>query len=429
MLNVGWVSVSPDARTGYGRLTRDIGFRLVDMGVPITFIGSYGIDVVVWGGVREQETFKGNKVTILTLTDYESAPTVIQEDYAKQYKFDIIIGFMDCFGLEFLNNLLTLPTIFYVPIDGPWTGKMSNYVRNAYKIVAYSKFGFSELQKWFPPTKIEYIDHIVDTDLFNPLSKDEYDEAREWMARDDELRPFAPPVPKDTAFLAVELAANIGPRKCLPLLMRTWARFVEKHKDNPPHLILQTNAYAPGKGYDLVAHRSNLKMKDYIHFPVYDPIVHPVPDEQLRMIYGASDIYAHNAVAEGRCMPMVECMSCGKPPIAPDNSAMTEVVLGNGWLVDSIDPEDYIEYPVYVPTLQEYKIPSQKSLLQKLEEAYSSPDLVRKYGENSRRFVVDNMSPDVIMPKWIRLLESAENELELFKKLGEVLRGPPAGVG
>lgn len=415
---MGWVSASPIASTGYGRQTKEIGYRLVDMGVDVTFIGTFG-DVIIWGGMEEQETFEGNKVTVLALTLPQSAASVIHS-YAQRYGFEILIGFMDCFGLEYLNNI-KLPVIGYIPIDGPFTAKMKNYLRNYHKIIAFSRFGYKELQKWYPPSKIGFIPHGIDTKTFRPLNKREYDEAREWMATSGTL---AGPIPKD-CFLAVNLGANVGPRKCLPLLMRTWSKLVKMHEDDPPHLLIWTNAYAPGRGYDLVTHRINLGMEKYIHFPKYDPILQPASDEELRKILGGANIYVHNAVAEGFGLPTVEAMSCGCAPIAPANSAQKEYIVGNGWLVENIDPDDYIEFPVYVPTLQQYPVPSQKSLLEKLDEAYNSPDLVKKYGRKSRRFVVRNYAWNKVMPQWIKLLERTESELELFKKLSESVRSPP----
>jgi len=92
--------------------------------------------------------------------------------------------------------------------------------------------------------------------------------------------------------------------------------------------------------------------------------------------------------------------------------------------VETIDPDDYVEYPVYVPTNQFYEKPSQKSLLEKLEIAYNSPDLRREYGRRSRRFVVRNYSWEKIIPQWIDLLKRTEEELELFKEIREALHTP-----
>lgn len=406
MLPVGWVSASPVARTGYGRMTKELGYRLVDEGVDVTFIGTFG-DVIIWGGITEQYTPKGNKIEILALTRPQSAPDVIH-GYAAKYGFRAVIGFMDSFGLEYLNNV-RLPVIGYIPIDGPFTSKMENYVRNFYKIVAYSKFGYRELQKRYPPSKIDFIDHGVDINVFKPLDAREYDETREWLLKEHGI-------PKD-AFLAIDMAANVGPRKTLPLLMTT---FSKTPKDM--HLFIFTNAYAPGQGYDLITHRINLKMQNRIHFPTADPILHPASDDHLRKLFGASQVFVHNAVAEGCGLPQLEAMSTGIPPIVPDNSAQTEKTKGLGWLVKNVDPEIYFEFPVYIPTLQEYPVPDQRSLLKNLIEAYENPDLRRKFGRKSRRYVVQIHSWDVIVPKWLTFLRKIEDEMHFFGVLTKAFK-------
>lgn len=421
---IGWVSATPIATTGYGRITREIGYRLIDMGVKVTFIGSHG-DMVIWGGTHEQLTPKGNPAKILPLTDPGSAP-VILNTYARKYGFKMLVGFMDCFGIEFLNNVDT-PVIGYVPIDGPWTRDMCHFVRNFTKVVAYSKFGFGELQKFFPPTKIGRILHGVDHDKFKPLSSKEYDDAREWLSRlpsDEEgSANYAPPIPKGCK-LFMDLSANIGERKCLPQLMQTFAKFVEQHPSDPPHLLLQTNPYSPdprSPGYNLVSHRINLNMEPYIHFPRYDPIIYPASDEHLRRIYGSSLAFVHNAVAEGFGLPLAEAMSCGIPAIAPNNSAQKEFVEDNGWLVENV--EGFTDWPLYVPTLQEYPVPDQRSLLEKLNEAYNNPEEAKEKGKKSRQYIIENCSWDRIMQEWIQLLTRTQRQLDISKSLVSGLKG------
>jgi glycosyltransferase involved in cell wall biosynthesis len=406
LTKIGWISASPIARTGYGRETREIGYRLVDAGVEVVFIGSYG-DVIIWGGVTEQYTFKGKKVEILALTHPGSAPDVVMQ-YAQDYDLQLLVGFMDCFGLEFLNYV-KMPVIGYIPIDSAFTQKMYNYLREYYKIVAFSKFGYAELKKWYPESKIGFIEHGVDTDLFNPLNPTEYDEAREWL-----LKEYG--IPKD-AFLAVDCGANMGPRKELPLLMRTFSRMKSKNT----HLFLFTNAYAPQSGYDLIAHRINLKMQDRIHFPKRDPILFPASDEELRKIYGAAQVFAHTAVAEGRGLPMAEAMSMGIPPIGPDNSAQTELIKGRGWLVKNVPEDMHIEYPVYVPTLQEYPVPDQKILLACLEHAYEHPDLRKKYGKRCRRYALENFAWNKVIPQWLELFRRFEQDLDFIRAVHQGL--------
>lgn len=409
MTSIGWVSASPIARTGYGRETKGIGFRIVDAGQDVTFIGTFG-DVIIWGGVDEAHTAKGKKVTILSLTNPASAAAVINE-YAKQYDLEMIVGFMDCFGLEFLNDV-NLPVIGYIPIDGPFTAEMHNFMRNYHKIIAFSEFGYRELQKWYPPSRIGFIAHAVDTETFRPLSSEEYDAAREWYLANHRI-------PKD-AFLAIDMGANIGPRKLLPLLMTTFSKFVKRHPD--AHLFIQTNAYSPNRGYNLVSHRINLKMENNIHFSTLDPIIFPVEDDFLRTIFGGAQVFLHNACAEGRGLPQLEAMACGTPPVAPRNSAQTEQTEGLGWVFESVDPDEYFEFPVYVPTLQQYPVPSQSSLLEKLEEAYQNPDQVVENGRKSREYVEKNCAYDILIPKWLKLFEEVRRDTDVLTVLNKALK-------
>ena len=81
----------------------------------IVCIGQVG-DVIVWGGRQILETPYG-EVPIVALADLTSAPEVINREYISEFNLDIIIGFMDAFGIEYLNKV-KLPVVGYIPIDG-----------------------------------------------------------------------------------------------------------------------------------------------------------------------------------------------------------------------------------------------------------------------------------------------------------------------
>jgi len=400
-MNIGWVSASPYAATGYGTQTKHIVSRLRKY-YNIVCIGQVG-NVIVWGGRQKLETPYGT-IPILALADVASAHEVIQS-YIREFDIDVVIGFMDAFGIEYLNKLRT-PVIGYIPIDGPFTPTWKNYVKNFYRIVAYSKFGYNELLKFFPPSKIDYIPHGIDTELFRPLkNRDEI--------RDEMEETYG--IPKDS-ILYVTVAANIGPRKELPLLMYTFKRFVEEGYD--AYLFLHTNAYQPfPRGYDLIQWREMLKMEKHIHFPKYNPIVHPATEEELCKLYNAADVYVSNSVAEGFGIPIAEALSCGTPVICPDNSAQKELVLNHGWITKNVPPDMYFQVPVYVPQLTHYPVPDQNSLLHNLKESHENPELRKKYGEAGRRFILENYSWDKIIKKWVEFLEGVNEELELFQEL------------
>jgi glycosyltransferase involved in cell wall biosynthesis len=359
------------------------------------------------------DTPSGRKIEVVALADPKSAASIINQYYVPEYKLDLIIGFMDAFGIEFLNDV-NVPVIGWIPIDGDFTETWANYVRNFYKVIAYSKFGYRELQKWLPPSKVDFISHAV-SEEFQPLDRDE--------VREEFSKLYG--IPKD-AFLAVNVGANMGPRKELPLLMRTFAKWA---KDKKAYLFLHTNAYQlyPA-GYDLVAWRRMVGGEKNILFPKYNPIISPVSNSLLARVYNAADIYVQNSVAEGFGLPIVESMACGTPAIVPDNSAQRELVRAEdgeerGWLVESVPEEMYVQVPVYVPQLPTYPVPNQLSLREKLDDAYNNPDKRRRYAERALKYVKENHSFEVTMDGWFRVLDEAQDELELFKALGSSFRG------
>ena len=317
---------------------------------------------------------------------------------------------MDAFGIEYLNKV-KIPVIGYIPIDGPFTPAWKHYVKNFYKIVAYSEFGYRELLKFFPPSKIDYIPHGIDTETFRPLKN--RDEIREKLEEEYGI-------PKD-AVLYLNVGANVGPRKELPLLMHTFKRFVEEGYE--AYLFIHTNAYQQfPRGYDLLQWREMLRMEKYIHFPKYNPIIHPASERELAELYNVADVYVSNSVAEGFGLPIAEALACGTPVICPDNSAQTELVRGHGWLTRNVPMDMYFQIPVYVPMLTRYPVPDQNSLLENLKESYENLDLRKKYGEAGREFIVKRHSWGVVMKKWFSFLEEIEFELELFEEIRKGLQ-------
>jgi glycosyltransferase involved in cell wall biosynthesis len=199
--------------------------------------------------------------------------------------------------------------------------------------------------------------------------------------------------------------------------MWTFKRFVEKGYD--AYLLLHTNAYARfPQGYDLITWRRMLHMEKHIIFPRYDPILKPVSNQTLAKLYSAADVYVQNSDAEGYAMPLAEALRCATPLIAPLNSAMSELVTGHGWGVECIPFEVYHEIPVYVPLLTCYPKPDQRSLLEKLEEAYNCPEKRKAYGKAGRKFVMENYNWDLVMKKWFKVLDSFQQEQEFFKQIG-----------
>lgn len=397
-LRIGWVSAVPYARTGYGVQTKDIVFRLVDEGFDIICIGDTSPYGHVWGGSLYLQTEKGNSVLCLPSSQQGQGYT---EYYVKRYGIDLLIIFWDPFNhLSYLKSIPT-PQLWYIPVDGPITEKWYNVVNHVYRIIAYSKYGYNELLKWFPPSRVRLIYHGIDCTIFKPLSEKEKQKARQSFG-----------IPED-AFVFLNVSANIGTRKCLPHLMLTFSKLAKQYDD--VYLYLYTNSSDYPRGFDIYYFARQFGIEDRVILPPNDPIIDPLEDEDMAKLFGCVDFYCSTAEAEGFTIPLLQSIACGVPTIAVANSAQTELAEGNGILVEpSID---YVSFPLYVPYHTMYRPPSLQALYVAMESAYRLSDEEYKELRKKAREKALKYDWSVIIPKWKALLNEVEEELTMLRSL------------
>ncbi|MCK4266508.1 MAG: hypothetical protein KAX31_04445, partial [Thermoplasmata archaeon] len=70
-MNLGWLSASPTATTGYGGQTLEVCDRLMERH-EVVCIGQTG-DLIVWGGRQNVDTPSGKKLGVVALSDWRSA--------------------------------------------------------------------------------------------------------------------------------------------------------------------------------------------------------------------------------------------------------------------------------------------------------------------------------------------------------------------
>lgn len=401
-LNVGWLSASPVATTGYGLQTREIVSRIIKSEKHgIKCIGGTG-GTLLWGGHTFMPVKKlGVDIEILPtmgdMTGKDVLPMYIQE-----HKLDLIISLWDSYVINYLPDM-KVPCCMYIPIDAPFTKQMYESVRNAYFVIAYSQYGYNELLKWLPPAKVRYIPHGIDTEVFNPVSENDIKDMRELIN-----------VPED-AFLVINNGANLGERKHIPLLMKAFAEFAHEHDD--AYLYLFTNpAMRYPQGYDLGAFAENLGIKDRVRYPKIDPIIAPWDEQDMAALYSCADVFATSTIGEGFGLPVAEAQACGTPVIATNCSSMTELVREHGWLVDTVPESVYQFTPVWLPTCQMYPVPNMQSFLAAFESAYYNRDTIKGVmGKEAREFIVENYDWSKIMPMWEKLLDEVESDFQLLR--------------
>lgn len=389
MTKIGWISAPITATTGYGKVSRDILLRLADAGYDAVNIGGRG--VITWGEKIWVKTDKGNQVLMVPCSGQVGDNATI-EYYTQHYNLDAIISLWDSFVLPGMGRPKR-PFCAYVPVDAPMTHKMANYLVNADIITAASQFGFAEMQKHFPDFMVKYIPHGTDTTIFKPRSNEERPKLRDAFN-----------IPRD-AFMFLFVGANLGERKCIPHLMLCFKRFMDKHPDSKAVLYLYTNIFMPyPSGFDIPGYAEQLSIQNKVIGPNFNTMFDSIEDDKLAELYACADVTINPSLGEGFGMALLESMACATPVIASNNSSMNELVKGHGWLVQTVPEDVWVDIPVWVPTLQEYSPPNLSKLLASMEDAYSNPDKLKKYGEKSRIFALQ-YDWTKIMPEWETLIK------------------------
>lgn len=345
----------------------------------------------------ELATEYGNLPVLPTIGDQFGSS--VTQWYINKYKLDLIMTHWDSFAIEWTGEL-TVPAINYIPIDSPMTHIMAHYVRNALKVVAFCKYGYKELLKFFPPNKITFIEHGIDTSAYKPRL-DTRDEIREKLD-----------IPKN-AFVYLNVGTNIGERKQIPLLMLAFKEILKNHKDCYLYLYTNIDESYP-RGYRLPEFAKMIGISSNLRYPDFNPILEPLEDEEMAKLYSACDGYTTLTLGEGFGLPILEAMACGIPVIGTNCSSITELITGRGWLVDTV--KDYPFVPVWIPTLQTYYPPSLSSAVEKMEEAYNSPTKCKEYGKKARESAL-KLDWNLVMDKWFSLLDEVEDEIGLFKSM------------
>jgi len=288
------------------------------------------------------------------------------------------------------------------------TGKWYDYIKSAFRIICYSRYGYNEMLKFAPPSKVSLILHGIDTSIFKPLGTDKRELRKKIEAH--------PKIPED-CFLFTSVGANFGPRKQLPLLLDTFKEFSERHDD--AHLYLHTNPTVGkiGEGYDLLSKIDELGLGEKVHVPEINPVLVGKSDEEMVEIYNASDLYITNSIGEGWGIPVMEALACGVPSVAPRNSSHIELLEGIGWLADNIPIEAYRDYFIHTPYNSFYPVPDQRSMLEKMEEAYNAvKQFPESYRERCRERALE-YDWKMIAPKWVQLVQDVEEDLSIFKTI------------
>jgi glycosyltransferase involved in cell wall biosynthesis len=191
--------------------------------------------------------------------------------------------------------------------------KSMNLVKNAERIICISESTKKDLLHFIDvdPRKVRVIYSGIDHELFKPRDKLE---ARRRLG-----------LPLDRPIIL-----NVGseePRKNIPTLIKAFGILV---KDVPNAVLIRVGS--PTNTIEKLIHGQGLEGK----------IIYLKPnDEDLSLLYTASDVFVFPSYYEGLGLPLLEAMASGCPVVAGNRSAIPEAVGDGGILLDPFDVDGF----------------------------------------------------------------------------------------
>jgi len=325
------VSDHPGISTGMGRVHKEIAGGLHRRGHTVESLGWFmsnkKMEAMPWTVHGTQNNYYGSDVF---------------DGIVSRFRPDIVITIGDCWMIRHIaetgcNTRKMFKWIQYVPIDGASLGDTLPptwipVFRDADVKVAYTEYGKRIILNSIPELKdeIQIIPHGVDTKVFRPLSKEQIQQLR-LSVHIDAITPEGK-LKRRTCFLCV---ARNQFRKNIPEIAKAWKDFSNDGKRDDvvfwPHMMFNDPmGWNMDEVFDITGIRPT--MLYFEHAAHAESGLKMMPEVDLNLLYNICDVFVLIS-GEGFGLPMVEAMACGKPVIALDHSASTELVKGRGELV------------------------------------------------------------------------------------------------
>ncbi len=302
-----WVSDSPDAPTGNGKITRNFVSQMKEH----YDIACLGRGYIGWPGESEK-----NGCMIYPMNIGKPYPDLMKE-IGRQFRPQAVISCLDMWQIDWIEHAMhsrAISNIGYISIYcKPVPCRWKRVVKNLDYAVCCSEFGRSVLKEFMPYSSLDMIHLGVDWEVYHPLSE------KDVLKKKHNL---------NGQFVVGCIARN-QIRKRFDKLIEGFAIFARNHKD--VHLYLKTEANTE-HGYlipDIVKYYG---ISNKITVDEHREYCGSSENSAVEM-YNLFDVYVQTAGVEGFGFPFLEAMACGVPVIAPDYSAMSELIAGRGILL------------------------------------------------------------------------------------------------
>ncbi|MDE1866626.1 MAG: glycosyltransferase family 4 protein [Thaumarchaeota archaeon] len=382
-LRIMWASNAIHVPTGYGMASLDMFNNFRQAGwTPenFSFVDTAGINS---GKPKDEFGF-----THFPLINHVMGSDA-QRIHSERWNADVVVGLYDVWPQNPQDLQQIKRWIVWLPVDyDPVPMPILAGARSAYQIVAMSKFGQTQLKEaGFAST---FIPHGVNTNIFKPMDQKAI---REKLHIDPKTYIFG---------MVSENKAAVNPRKSYQQVLEAFKKVLEKRPNT--YLYIHTDPDFPG-GFPLKQFISYLGIGERVGFPDTYHQKYETTKEEIAQIYNTIDCLVNPSATEGFGIPIVEAMSCGKPVIVQDWTAMSELI-EDGITGYKVPPHFKIWYPIgsYV-------------CYPKTEDVFNSMMKVMDYRGDKwekpcRDFVLKNYDQDKLFEeRWLKIFEDMEQEI------------------
>lgn len=387
-LRIGWSSNVPWGFSGYATQTNAIVPRLKEAGFPIA-VNAFAGFMGGFFNVNEEWQLKGRwaDIPIYPTLNHAYGSDGLWKNLQEHWNADIVIPFQDIFTLHESDTSKLNRMVPYMPIDRtPVPPPVLNSVRQAWRIITYSKWGHDELMK--KGYASEYIPHGIDVNIWKPLDK-------------GAARIKYGIGPETFVFGMIAANKENPPRKGFQHALDAFKRFLDNHPDSIMwfHVDVNREGGFPIKGYaEHLGIGSKIRFIDPLDMLYYD-------SPMLNELVNVFDCLLAPSYSEGFGLPIIEAQGAGVPVIVNDFSAMTELVKdGETGFLTKPSMARFDQQGAY------HREVDGEHLYENMEKMFNADR--QKMSKEARKWASSEYNIDsIVRNKWVPFLERIEEEI------------------
>ena len=136
------------------------------------------------------------------------------------------------------------------------------------------------------------------------------------------------------------------------------------------------------------------------------PLQVGMPPEYVANIYNMWDLTGTAQCGEGFGLVPAESISCGTPVIATRYTTMDELLIeGEPAPRGKTVEYDTLFWDKFDVAASQRALINENQMAEAFQEYYDDRELLRKHGENGVKWVRKNLAPEILEPKWLKIVK------------------------